>query len=483
MKKIFFLLLVALGSLLQAQNAGLENEIKSIEQGLLPRLQIEGAETKPYTLESRMETLKVPGVSIAIIKEGKVRWAKGYGIADTSVGNKVDENTLFQAGSISKPLAALSILKLVEEGKIDLDTDVNQYLKEWKIPENDLTKTEKVTLRRLLTHSAGMTVHGFPGYSQEDDFPTDKEVLDGEGNTGPIRVDMVPGTRWRYSGGGYTVMEQLVEDISGKSLAQFSAEYIFPKMGMDNSTFMQPLPETMYAQASGAYDNKGMLIEGKWNNYPEQAAAGLWTTPTDLAKYCMEIQAIVAGKNSGVLSKETVDKMLTQHKNDWGLGPVVKNLGEDIAFGHGGKNAGFSNDMKAFTNRGEGVIIMTNADNGTVIMGEILRGVSSYYGWKFAETEKIKVMDLDAAALNGFAGTYSSKNIPEVENYEVEFTVKGNTLVLKDKTDGEITTFYPISKTEFREVEDGNYLAFRKNIKGKIVGFSYNSRFSFDKVE
>jgi len=235
----------------------LKDEIEVIENGLMKAVQIKGDIPKRFSLAERMEYHKVPGVSIAVVIDNKISWAKGYGIANTETGKEVGVNTLFQAGSISKPLAALSALKLVEEGSVDLDHDVNTYLTSWKIPDNDFTQDEKVTLRRLLTHTAGLTVHGFPGYSQTDTFPSIEQVLNGEGNTAAIVVDTTPGNTWRYSGGGYTVMEKLVEDMSGLPLEEYMNTNILQQMGMSNSTYKQPLPVDQHSLASAAYDNKG----------------------------------------------------------------------------------------------------------------------------------------------------------------------------------------------------------------------------------
>ena len=236
------------------------SEINAIENGLRPPIHIKDGLIKTFNLLERMEHYKVPGVSIAIVENGKIKWAKGYGIANTESGSKVDTNTLFQAGSISKPVAALSALKLVEEGKIDLDQDVNSYLNDWKIPENKFTQEEKVTLRRLLTHTAGMTVHGFPGYKQTDTFPSITQVLNGVGNTAKIFVDTIPGSIWRYSGGGYTVMQKMVEDISGLPLDVYMLKNILQPIGMWNSTYKQPLKTEDHTNISAAYDGDGKKI-------------------------------------------------------------------------------------------------------------------------------------------------------------------------------------------------------------------------------
>lgn len=329
----------------------------------------------------RMKDYDVPGVSIAVVSDGKLDWAKGYGIANTGTGYKVDNKTLFQAGSISKPIAALAALQLTSEGKVQLNLDINKYLKSWKIKENEFTKTEKVTIERLLTHTAGATVHGFPGYMQKDSFPTIETVLNGKGNTDIVKIDAVPGSNWRYSGGGYTVMEKMVEDVSGLPFEEYMKKYVLGPIEMNNSTYAQPLPEALHSKASAAYDNKGQIAEGLWHNYPEQAAAGLWTTPTDLAKYCLEIQEILSGKKQGVLSKEMIELMLVKHQNNWGLGLSLEGEGEELKFGHGGKNEGFTNNLVAFAHKGRAVIIMTNGDNGGGLIGEIQKSIFEHYQW------------------------------------------------------------------------------------------------------
>ena len=340
------------------------------------------ASTGKYSISERMESYNVPGISIAVVVNGKLEWAKGFGIANSTTGQRVEAGTLFQAGSISKPIAALAVLNLVERNKVNLDQNVNRYLKNWKVPENDLTKKEKVTLRRLLTHTAGTTVHGFPGYQQKDTFPEIQDVLNGNGNTDEIYVDRVPGSTWRYSGGGYTIMEKVVEDISGLSFEEYMDIYILKPLEMTKSTYQQPLPPELHDQASAAYYRNGKMVDGLWNNYPEQAAAGLWTTPSDLAKYVIEIQNVHSGTSPGILSKDMIDLMLTMHKNDWGLGPSLRRVNDTLIFQHNGKNAGFTNNMLAFISPKNAVIIMTNGDNGKKLIEEVQSSIFKYYGWQ-----------------------------------------------------------------------------------------------------
>ncbi|MDX2415750.1 MAG: serine hydrolase domain-containing protein, partial [Bacteroidales bacterium] len=262
-------------------------QISEIENGLIPAVIIDGEETETYNINDRMKYHKVPGMSIAFMDQGEIVWAKGYGYTSFDSIVAVDLNTLFQAASISKPVAAMAALHLVEEGKLGLDDNVNDYLVGWKVEENKFPSEEKVTLRRLLSHSAGITVHGFGGYSDTDSVPGIIEVLNGEApaNSGRIFPDTVPGSIYRYSGGGYTVMQKMLCDISGKEFPVLMNEYVLSVIGMESSTYIQPIPPELESKAAIAYRADGSMVKGKWHIYPEMAAAGLWTNPTDLLKY------------------------------------------------------------------------------------------------------------------------------------------------------------------------------------------------------
>lgn len=454
----------------------------AIENALESFIQIKG-QSKKYTIQERMKYYHVPGISIAVIKNGQLNWAKGYGMANTLTKRKVDKNTLFQAGSISKPLAALAALKLVEEGKVKLDENVNKYLKNWKIKENKFTQNKKVTLRRLLTHSAGTTVHGFPGYKQSDKFPDIVAVLSGKGNTSTVTVDMEPGTKFRYSGGGYTIMEKVVEDVSGMPLEKYMAKYILQPMGLTNSTYAQPLPKKYHTQASAAYNRKGKIVKGLWHNYPEQAAAGLWTTPSDLAKYCIEIQQVLKGKKKGVLSKETVKKMLTKHQSNWGLGPQLRWGGDSLIFRHGGKNEGFTNDMLAFAHRGNGLIIMTNGDNGGQLMREIQLAISKYYGWGIRQGKTIKVVDLKAAQIKRLLGKYKYEGKINGKDYLAKVKMKHGKLLFEDLVTRETYTLEAMSDTHFVHPATGNRVIFKKEKGQTDYAFYWNGRFRFNKIK
>src|SRR5215470_4262341 len=286
------------------------SHIESVEQGLLPAILVKG--DRGWSLQERMKHYKVPGVSIAVIKDFKIEWARGYGIKDVETNEPVTTETLFQAGSISKPVAAMAALKKVEQGKISLDEDINNNLTTWKLPDNQFTAKKKVTLANLLSHTGGLTVHGFPGYAPDEKIPTLPQILDGAApsNTPAVRVDFEPGTRFRYSGGGVTIAQLAIMDIEKKPYPQIAQETVLGPLNMSSSTYQQPLPDNIRKKTATGYRPNGQAVIGKIHVYPEMAAAGLWTTPTDLAKFGIETQLSLAGKSNKVLTKEMTAKMV-----------------------------------------------------------------------------------------------------------------------------------------------------------------------------
>jgi CubicO group peptidase (beta-lactamase class C family) len=313
---------------------------------------------------------------------------------------------LFQAGSISKPVAAVAVLRLVESGTLNLDADVNQYLKTWKVPDDQFTEKRKVTLRELLTHTAGVTVHGFPGYAAGEQVPTLVQVLNGEkpANTAPIRVDVEPGTIWRYSGGGFVIVQQLLEDVTGKPFPQLMQQMVLGPMGMVHSTYQQPLPSGRLAEAATPYDGADKPIPGGPHTYPEMAPAGLWTTPSDLAQYALELQKALAGQ-SKVLSSSIAEQMMTRGMGGWGLGIEVGGSKEFPYFTHGGVNDGYVSNLTAY-DRGDGVVVMTNAYPGGLVAEQIVRTVAYDYKWPDFQPAHRTLAKIDPTVFDRYAGSY-----------------------------------------------------------------------------
>ncbi|HYI93547.1 MAG TPA: serine hydrolase domain-containing protein, partial [Bryobacteraceae bacterium] len=332
------------------------DKISRVEGGLRAGVQVAGEPDSRWTIEERMSRHKVPGVSVAVINNGKLEWAKAYGVIDATTAQRANVKTMFQAASISKPVSALAALRLVAQGKLNLDADINVSLKSWKIPAHSFARP--VTLRNILSHTAGTTVHGFPGYKSNVSVPTAVQVLTGgaPANTPSVIVNAEPGSIWHYSGGGYTIMQVLMTDVTGKSFDVLLQDSILGPLGMMRSTFEQPLPERFAANAARAHGNEGKPIADRWHTYPEQAAAGLWTTPTDLAKVLIAVQRAHNGETK-LLPASLTREMLTEGKGDFGLGWALAGKDEDLAFSHNGANAGFRCMAWGYAKKGQGAVV------------------------------------------------------------------------------------------------------------------------------
>lgn len=363
--------------------------IRRVEQGLIVPVRVRGTLPVRFDIHERMAHYGVPGVSVAVIDHGRLAWAKGYGITDRIAGDPVTKKTLFQAASISKPVAALAALRLVERGVLSLDAPVNRYLRRWRIADTPVAEGNAVTLRHLLGHSAGLTVHGFPGYPHGAPLPGVVEVLDGMQfvNTPPVRLDTLPGTVWRYSGGGYTVLQLLLEDVLGKPFPDLMRELVLDPIGMKSSTFEQPLPTELSMFAARGHEREGARILSGWHDYPEMAAAGLWTTPSDLARLAIELQRALRGEEGRILSPAMAREMMTSGRGGWGLGFKIEGEEGARTFSHGGSNHGYKAQFLAFIEGGMGAIIMTNGDNGSPLAREILLSLATEYGWPGIEQE------------------------------------------------------------------------------------------------
>jgi CubicO group peptidase (beta-lactamase class C family) len=390
-------------ALLVTAASGLAQDLASrIENGLLPPYLVNG-DRPVWKLEDRMRFYKTPGVSIAVIRGGKVVLAKGYGVLEAGGTARVDPDTLFQAASISKPVTAMAALHMSQFGNFTLEEDVNGKLKSWKVPG-----ASPVTVRELLSHTAGMTVHGFPGYAAGAPVPTLVQVLDGEkpANTAPIRVDTEPGTKYRYSGGGYTVVQQLMIDRFGQPFPTVMQMTVLGPLGMKRSTYEQPLPGALAPNAARAHRSDGKLVAGQWHTYPEMAAAGLWTTPSDLSRFAIEVWNAARGQSNKVLEKASAVQMLTVQKDEYGLGLGIQGEGPTLRFSHGGANEGYRCYFVMHRESGNGVVIMANSDNGGSLNSEILRAIATAESWPDSLPEKKTTVPLSLDLCRAYEGRY-----------------------------------------------------------------------------
>jgi CubicO group peptidase (beta-lactamase class C family) len=337
-------------------------------------------------LRELMTELAVPGVSIAVIRDFRIHWAKAYGVADVSTGVPVDTETIFQAASISKPVAAMGVLRAVQDGRFSLDGDVNTILKSWKVPTSEHTARQPVTPRALLSHTSGANDgFGFPGYAPAAPLPTLPQILNGEkpSNVGPVRFARPPYAGYKYSGGGATIMQLAMTDVYGRPYPELLQELVLRPIGMTRSGYDQPLTPDRDRNAARAHTMAGQAMpDGKWRVHPELAAAGLWTTPTDLARFAIEIQLSLHGKSNKVLSSGMVRQMVSPvGVGPYGVGLTVAKVGEGWYFSHGGSNVGFRADVTAHVVKGYGLAIMTNGDRGSTLIEELRTRVATAYNW------------------------------------------------------------------------------------------------------
>ncbi len=383
-----------------AQSGDHDAKIKLVENGLTAGTKFKG--DKAWSIEERMKHYGVPGLSLAVIQDNKVVWSKAYGVKDRVTKEPVTTDTLFQCASISKPVSAAAALRMVEQGLFDLHTDVNQYLKTWKLPENEFTKQQKVTLKHLVSHTGGLTVHGFLGYGEDLPVPTLVELLNGAdpANSAPIRVDKLPGQSYRYSGGGYCIMQQMMIDATGKPFPEIMADELLKPLGMSRCTFEQPLPSSRANEAATGYLQGGQVVSGKRHTYPEIAPAGLYASAKELARFFIEIQLACKGESELLLSQKMAQKMTAVGK---GLGIGVNDKAGEVYIGHGGWNEGFSSDSTFHRDRGYGVVVLTNG-NQPPLIDEVIASVARVYEWQnygLPEFEKLETSKTEMAKVVG----------------------------------------------------------------------------------
>jgi CubicO group peptidase (beta-lactamase class C family) len=441
-------------------------EMQKLENGLLPPVLIKGEPA--WRLTERMKHHKVPGVSIAVIKDFKVHWTNGYGIKDVTTRQPVTETTLFQAASVSKPVTAVAALRKIQEGKLELEKKVNDVLVTWKLPESQLTKQTPLTIKHLLTHSGGVTVHGFRGYATTEPIPSLVQVLDGEkpANSEAIRVNMVPGFRFRYSGGGYCILQRLLMDLVKQPFPIIMEDTVLKPLGMTHSTYLQPLPEDRQKHAASGHRPPGFRVSGRWHIYPEMAAAGLWTTSRDLAQFAIELQLSLKNKSNKILSQKTSQQMLTPHVGGtMGLGMMIYKPGKNaVYFRHGGGNEGYRCYLIAHKDSGYGAVVMTNSDNGQKLYSEILRGIASIYQWEDYLPEPHEIIKIAPEKLKPLAGKYAPDS-----DHILHITWENNKLYAR-VTSGEKAEMFPISETKFVRKDERVIYEFVSDPKtGKVL--------------
>jgi CubicO group peptidase (beta-lactamase class C family) len=426
----FIVLLLATAPCTSSAARSEDPRIGRVEERLLPPILIHGEKHPGMRLQSRMQRWKVPGIAIAVIDGGKVAWTRAYGVTEAGSADPVTDETLFQAGSVSKPIAAMTALHLVESGALKLDEDVNRSLTSWKVPPADSLDGAAITLRMLLSHSAGLTVHGFPGYAVGDSLPSLVQVLDGvaPANTPPIRVGNRPGQSFSYSGGGFCVVQQLLIDATRQPYAVSAGKAVLGPVGMVHSTYEQPTGAVAGVSRAAGHDRDGSMVTGRWHRYPELAAAGLWTTASDLARLVLDVQSSWKGSSHRMLSSEMTRIMLSpQITANQGLGWRLDGKNRSARFEHSGDTDGFACAVVGYLERGQGAVVMTNGARGGNLVQEVMRAIAKEYGWPDYRPEEKKVVVLSEDNLRHHVGRYALDIAP---NVLIDVSVNGDSLAV-----------------------------------------------------
>jgi len=460
---LFCLLTVAFTSC-ETQKSITQKRIKSVEKGLLKAVYFTGEKPEKMSLAARMQFYRIPGLSIAFLDKYQIEWAKVYGQYDALKPDPLATDSLFQAGALSQPVAAAAALRFVEKGRLNLDDDLNTWLHSWKFPKEKLGEKNKITLRGLLSHSSGLSAQVFPGYSKKDTLPLLRNILEGEkpANSLPIWRDFKPGSGARYSESGYVLLQQLLIDLENKPFPEIMKETVFDPLEMKDSTFELPLPSDLSRRAAAGHLRDGQPIEGKWFNYPEMAAKGLWTTPSDYAAFIIEILQAAMGNSAKVISAESARAMLTPQVENRGFGFLVEGSGDELNFYLRGRTNGFSSYVIFYPAKGQGAVVMTNSDNGLLLVEELLRALSATYEWPHFKAKEKPLYRLAPSVYQQYVGRYAV-----TPDYILDVSYEDYYLIIQPT--GQVPTkFYVESETIFFSVDPYIRIQFRKDEQGKV---------------
>ena len=444
----------------------MRNRMKSVEDGLLPAVVFKGMEPEKMKLDKRMSYYRVPGVSLAVIYKNRIDWASAYGFKETGIFEPLTPDALFQAGAVSQSVAALTTLHFVEKGMLGLDSDVNSVLSTWKVPENQETGASRVTLRRLLNRSALFLPEKFKGYLESEYLPSLNMILQGEGiaETQAVRFVESAEGRFAYSEGGYAVLQQVLVDLEKKAFPVIAEKAVFQPIGMNNSTFVSPLPDSLKEKAVPGHLRGGETVEGKWLRYPVAAASGLWSTPTDLALFAIEVMKTARGESQQIVSPSLARTMLTPEEGIQGFGFYIEGQGDELFFQMSGYNTGYACLIIGYPARGEGAVIMTNSDNGVYLIDEIVRGISAVYEWPHFQPEVKPLYRLDPSVYPQYLGRYEIN-----PDYILDVAHEDYFLVITP-TGQKPTKFYAQGLTVFFSTDPYITIRFEKDDQGRVTG-------------
>lgn len=443
----------------------------AFENNLRRAITVEGHEQDRFKLADRMAHYGVPGLGVAIVDHCRIVDARGFGRAAQD-GSPVTTQTLFQAASMSKPLAAVAALRLVEQGKLQLDTDVRPLLQDWTPPRDPKTGNDPITLRELLSHTAGTNVEGFGGYVPGTRLPTVMQILRGHApaNNDPVRVEIRPGSTFNYSGGGYVIVQALMSTASNQSFAALMRRLVLDPIGMRSSTYAQPLDSKHATHAAEGAGPDGTPMPMKWHVYPELAPAGLWTTPTDYARFMIALARAVREEDHRLLSPTSVRQLMRRGAGNWGLGVDLGPNKAPRQFGHTGANAGYQSAFIMYPDTCQGAVVMTNSDEGNWLMSEVMDAIGAAYGWPGQEAPRVQAaVPVTVGIIEQFAGTYRLHDYP-TERFTISEKADGNLYWARVGHIGR--DLLPQSATRLFSPDNGMTLEVRSLSVGKATSLS-----------
>ncbi|MEO9872503.1 serine hydrolase domain-containing protein [Ekhidna sp.] len=452
--------------------------LSEIENGLTITATLNGINGN-YSIQDRMEYYGVPGVSISVMNGDKIDLKASYGVSRKKDEKGIDSNTLFQAASIGKPITSFAIFRLVQSGLLSLDTDVNDYLKGWQIDYSNYSDTAKVTLRQIISHTSGLSRGSVAYYSIGEEIPDNEiDMLDANppAKLEPVKLEFEPGTDWSYSGGGYTVLQKIIQDVLNVGFEKAMDSLVFKPLEMHRSFFDPSFSDTSTNVALG-YNYDGTLVESGWMILTDLAAGGLWTTPNDILKFVSAFSTSLKGEAVGFLTKELADEMLD-------LGLFVDDKGTPTIFSFRGTNKGYRSEFIGFIENGRanGAVVMTNSYNSRYLIQEILRSISNHYKWRYPfakEPKEYSVVSLDDKKLFQFKGRYKS----ESRDYVIELTSRDSLLMVSREWNGRFTYMNPTSDSSFVDPTTLQEFAFLRNSSNEFTRLIINGKSTYIKIK
>jgi len=435
-----------------------KSRIRKVDHGLLRAIFLKGQRPEKLSLGSRMEFYKVPGVGLAVLDRSRLEWARGYGVRDEHSREPVTPDTMFQAGALGRPVAAFAALKLVDEGRLELDGDVNSGLRRMKIPAPGPGSAGKVTLRGLLSQDRAVPETGLPGYAPDAPPPSLMVLLEEGLPSAPPALDV------QTDGACYAYLQALLEDVTSKAFPALAKESVLDPLGLRNSTFAAPLPGSMRTAAASGHGRDGRPEAGKWLDYPAAAVSGFWSTPSDLAAFASDVLETAMSKGGRALSPGLARAMLTPQSENSGFGFVIDGAGQDVRFRLEGRTRGFRSALVVYPYKGQGAVVMTNSENGALLIEEVLRAVSAAYEWPDYKPLERPLFRLDPSIYQQYVGRYQVT--PE---YALDVTYEDYYLVIRP-TGQAPTRFFVDSQTFFFSIDPYVRIQFVSDDKGRVTG-------------